>query len=148
MQELARRLAETTHGRKVAAAESITAGRIATSLAAAPDASEWFWGSVVAYHTGMKRELLGVTSTTIISRDCARQMAQGLLDRTGAELVVATTGVGGPDPEEGRPPGTVVICAGTADGLHVFEHRFDGSPEEVVEQATVEALRHLAEAAG
>jgi nicotinamide-nucleotide amidase len=130
-------------GRSVAAAESVTAGKIATALAAAPEASEWFRGSVVAYHTATKRDLLGVRSELIISVACAREMAEGALRVTGADLAVAVTGVGGPDPEEGRPAGTVIICAGTSDRLEVFEHAFDGEPEEVVRLSTLHALRHL-----
>jgi PncC family amidohydrolase len=135
------------HGLTVVAAESITAGEVATSLAAAGDASEWFGASVVAYETAMKRKILGVRSHTIISERCAREMAEGALALTGAELVVATTGVGGPDPEEGKPPGTVIICAGRRDDLRVFDHEFAGTPPDVVRQATEYALRHLRDAA-
>jgi nicotinamide-nucleotide amidase len=134
-------------GLTVAAAESITAGEVATALAAASDASEWFGASIVAYETAMKRKVLGVRSERIISEQCAREMAEGVLLLTGADLVVATTGVGGPDPEEGKPPGTVVICAGTRDDLRVFEHALPGSPEEVVKLATRRALEHLRDAA-
>jgi PncC family amidohydrolase len=134
-------------GHTVAAAESVTAGQVATALAAAGEASEWFSGSVVAYRTATKRDLLGVESETIISHRCAREMAQGALRLTGADLVVSITGVGGPDPEEGKPAGTVVICAGSTDDLQTFDHAFAGSPEEVVRSATAQALRHLRDAA-
>ena len=142
-------IAAAVHGNglTVAAAESITAGQVATALAAAGDASEWFGASIVAYETAMKRKILGVHSASVISEDCARQMAEGALLLTGADLVVATTGVGGPDPEEGMPPGTVIICAGTRDDLRVFEHALPGSPEEVVDLATQRALEHLRDAA-
>jgi PncC family amidohydrolase len=145
LQSAARAVAAAVHARKhtVAAAESITAGAIATSLAAAPDASEWFAGSVVAYRTATKRHVLGVTAERVISTECARQMAAGVLRLTGADLVVAVTGVGGPDPEEGTPPGTVIICVATVSRQHVFEHLFDGDPAEVVRLSTLHALRHL-----
>jgi len=133
-------------GRTVAAAESVTAGQVATALAAAGDASEWFSGSVVAYRTATKRELLGVESERVITRSCAREMAEGALRLTGADLVVAITGVGGPDPEEGLPAGTVIICAGARDDLQIFDHSFEGTPEEVVRLATMHALRHLRDA--
>ena len=67
-------------------------------------------------------------------------MATGCVRVTGADLAVAITGVGGPDPEEGRKPGTVFIAVAGRQGSEVFEHAFDGSPEEVVDQATVAAL--------
>lgn len=142
-------VAAAAHGRDrtVAAAESVTAGLIATSLATAPDASEWFAGSVVAYRTAAKRDVLGVEAERVISAECARQMLDGVLVLTGADLGVAVTGVGGPDPEEGQPAGTVIICVGTRHRQHVFEHLFDGPPEEVVRLSTLHALQHLTGAA-
>ena len=117
---------------------------IATALAAAPEASDWFRGSVVAYQTTMKRQLLGVMVPSVITAECAREMAEGALSVTGADLAVAVTGVGGPEPEEGIPAGTVYICAGSGDALQVFEHRFDGEPADIVRQAALQALTHLA----
>src|SRR5215218_5482372 len=90
-------------GLHVVAAESVTAGGIATALASAGEASEWFCGSIVAYETAVKRRVLGVTAVRIISAECATQLAEGALRVSGADLAVAVTGVGGPDPEEGRP---------------------------------------------
>jgi nicotinamide-nucleotide amidase len=149
LHELARDIAAAAvaRGRTVAAAESLTAGSVATALAAAGDASEWFSGSIVAYRTATKRDVLGVQSGAVISHSCALEMAEGAQRLTGAELVVSITGVGGPDPEEGEPPGTVIICAGAVGRLQVFDHAFDGSPEEIVQQATAQALRHLRDAA-
>ncbi len=135
------------HNITIAAAESVTAGKVATALAAAGDASEWFGASIVAYGTEQKRRILGVTSDTVISHQCALEMAEGALRIAGADLVVSITGVGGPDDEEGRPPGTVIICAGTLDDLECFDHAFDGPPEDVVAQATMQALRHLRDSA-
>jgi PncC family amidohydrolase len=134
-------------GVTVVAAESITAGRIASALASAPEASEWFLGSVVAYHGSMKQSLLDVHVDSYISSECARQMAVGALEASGADLVVAVTGVGGPEPEEGWPAGTVFICAGSRDRLIVFSHAFEGAPAEVVELAARHALAHLKDAA-
>jgi len=128
----------------VAAAESVTAGGIGTALAAAPEASEWFAGSMVAYRTETKRRVLGVTAERIISADCAVQLAEGVLRLTRADAAVAVTGVGGPDEEEGRPPGTVFIAAGNRDAIEVAEHRFAGDAAQVVRDATLAAVRMLA----
>jgi nicotinamide-nucleotide amidase len=135
-------------GLRIAAAESVTAGGIATALAAGENASEWFCGSVVAYETATKRAVLGVTAEYLISADCATEMAEGVLALTGADLAVAVTGVGGPDPEEGRPAGTVFICVGESGRTRVFEHAFEGSVEQVVSQSISRAVRHLVDAAG
>jgi nicotinamide-nucleotide amidase len=147
--DAARAVATAAHGRghTVVAAESVTAGSIATALAAAPDASEWFCGSFVAYRTATKRAVLDVTSDDVITHDCAMQMADAALRLSGADLAVAVTGVGGPDPENGHPPGTVVICTASAKGARVFDHVFDGDPAQVVRLATLHALRHLTGAA-
>jgi PncC family amidohydrolase len=130
-------------GERVVTAESVTAGGIATALAAAGDASEWLCGGVVAYSTATKLRVLGVTAERIISAECATQMAEGALAVAGADLVVAVTGVGGPDDEEGRPPGTVYICTGRDGVLDVREYAFEGEPAEVVAHATREALVQL-----
>lgn len=149
LERVARSVAVAVHGRghTVVAAESVTAGSIATALAAAPDAIEWFRASIVAYQRAAKGNLLGVTSTEVITHECAREMAQGALRLTGADLVVSVTGVGGPDEEEGRPPGTVIICAGSEGRLRLFDHQFDGEPEDVVRLATLHSLKHLVGAA-
>jgi nicotinamide-nucleotide amidase len=130
----------------VAAAESVTAGRIATALASAGSAADWFSGSIVAYRSSLKQQLLGVTSDRVITPECAIEMATGVLRATGADLAVSVTGVGGPDPEEGRPPGTVFIAVASAQRTDVYDYQFDGTPEEVVGAATRVALRHLADA--
>lgn len=71
------------------------------------------------------------------------QMAQGVARRTGADVVVSVTGVGGPDSEDGHAPGTVLICTSSDSGVRVHDYRFDAPPEEVVKLAALHALRHL-----
>jgi PncC family amidohydrolase len=147
--ELAERVARTAQadGRTIACAESVTAGAVAQRLAEAPEASDWFSGSVVAYRTATKRDLLGVRAERIISAECASELAAGASRLFGADVAVGITGVGGPDPEEDRPAGTVFIAVSDDGGrAEVFEHRFDGEPHEVVAQATAHALRHLHDA--
>ncbi|SDL16385.1 nicotinamide-nucleotide amidase/nicotinamide-nucleotide amidase [Cryobacterium psychrotolerans] len=146
---VAKSVAAAVQGRNhtVVAAESVTAGNIARTLAAAPETSGWFRGSIVAYQTMMKRQVLGVAAERIITAQCAQEMAEGALRLTGADLVVAVTGVGGPEPEEGQPAGTVYICAGDKDHLRSFVHQFEGDPETVVHLATLHALQHLMGAA-
>jgi PncC family amidohydrolase len=134
--------------RTVACAESVTAGAIAQSLAAAPKASEWFSGSVVAYRTATKRELLNVRAERIISAECAAELATGAARLFGADIGVGITGVGGPDPEEDRPAGTVFIAVEHDGIVEAFEHGLAGEPHEVIGQATDHALRHLLDALG
>lgn len=141
----AARIAAAVGRRTVVAAESVTAGAIGQALAAAPEASRWLSGSILAYRTPTKRTLLGVTAPRVITAECAEQMARGALALTGADVVIATTGVGGPDPEEGRPAGTVFLCVGRPGELRTVEVHFGGDPAEVVDAATARALELLAD---
>ncbi len=104
-------------GRTVACAESLTAGLLAGRLAAVPGASAVLRGGVVAYATDLKASLLRVPAAVLardgaVSQACARAMAAGVAALCGADHGVALTGVAGPDPQEGHPPGTVCV------GLH------------------------------
>lgn len=138
---IAERLSE--QGRTVAVAESLTSGSIASHLGAAPDAGQWFAGGVVAYASAVKFEVLGVEPGPVITPSCARQMSEGVARLTSSDLGLAVTGVGGPDPEEGHPAGTVFIAVHTPDSTHATAHHFDGDPPTVVQLTALEALRSL-----
>jgi len=135
-------------GLVVAVAESLTGGLLAQQLARAAEAGEWFAGGVVAYRSATKFRALGVDPGPVVTARCARQMAEGVQRLTGADLVVALTGVGGPGEEEGKPAGTVFLCALAADGRrHAAEHLLPGGPAEVVRRSVEIALRELLELA-
>ena len=130
-------------GLTVGTAESITAGAVATALAAAPEASEWFHGGVVAYSPRVKQDVLGVTPGPVVTDRCAREMARGAARLLEVDAAVATTGVGGPDPEEGEPPGTVYVAVVGPAGESCHRLGLAGSPEEVVDLAAERALELL-----
>jgi len=138
--------AARARGLTVIGAESVTAGSVGQALAAAPEASEWFAGSLVAYMDATKRSVLGVEIDDVFTAECARQMAAGALRVSGADVAVAITGVAGPDPEAGHDVGEVHICVGSAQSLETFEHRLTGDPVEIVDAAKLHALEHLARA--
>ncbi|WBQ08287.1 CinA family protein [Kribbella sp. CA-293567] len=142
---LAERIAELATAREVtvAVAESLTSGQVASRLGAAPDASSWFVGGVVAYAAHVKFKVLDVDPGPVVTARCAAQMAAGVGRLTGADLAVALTGVGGPGPDEGHPAGTTFLAACRDGDCHIIEERFDGDPAEVVEQATITALKLL-----
>jgi nicotinamide-nucleotide amidase len=133
------------HGLTVAVAESLTGGALSAALAKAGDAQDWFAGGVAAYRNATKYQVLGVPEGPVVTPDAARAMALGVLELLGADLAVAVTGVGGPGPEEGRPSGTVFICAASGSRVLDAAHEFDGDPDAVVEQTIEHALRLLAE---
>jgi nicotinamide-nucleotide amidase len=128
----------------VAAAESLTSGLIASRLGAGPNASEWFRGSVVAYQEPVKFDLLGVRQGPLVAPDCAEGMARGAGRLLGADVAVAATGVGGPDPSEGKPPGTVFIAVTVRGSATIRELALDGGPEEILEATADHALELLA----
>jgi nicotinamide-nucleotide amidase len=129
----------------VAAAESLTGGKIASHLSAAPSSSDWFRGGVVAYAEQVKYDVLGVPVGPVVSEQAARAMATGVARLMGASAAVAVTGVGGPGEEEGEPPGTVWFgVLGTAsDDVHTELLRYDGDPEQVLADTTQHALELL-----
>lgn len=133
-------------GLRIAVAESLTSGMLCNAVGAAEQASRWFAGGVVAYTVETKERLLGLEpGTDPCSPQCAVQLAVGVRELLDADIAISTTGVGGPDPEDGHAPGTVYIGWATAD--HHGEHllRLEGDPEEVITEATRRAVRLLTE---
>lgn len=111
--EVLERLVE--RGESLAVAESLTGGLLAAQLTAVPGASRAFRGSVTAYATDVKRGVLGVDAALLAERgavdpDVAGQMARGVRRVLHADWGVATTGVAGPDPQDGQPVGTVHLA--------------------------------------
>lgn len=130
-------------GYRIATAESITAGRVAAALSRGESASEWMLGGLVAYSEDVKRRILSVTADSLVSAQCAQEMAAAAFDLFDADVTVATTGVGGPDPVDGAAPGTVYVAVATIDGARTFSHTFDGNPADVLRSAQSQSLAHL-----
>ncbi|MCX4547792.1 nicotinamide-nucleotide amidohydrolase family protein [Streptomyces sp. NBC_01387] len=135
-------------GETLAAAESLTGGLVAAELTSVPGASRVFRGSVTAYATGLKREILGVDGALLAERgavdpEVARQMAAGVRQVLGADWGTATTGVAGPDPQDGQPVGTVYVAVCGPDGAgNVAALRLNGSRGEIREE-TVRGVLEL-----
>jgi len=144
--ELAERIADVARRRgvTVAVAESLTGGLLSSRLAAASAASEWFCGAVVAYSRQVKHEVLGVPAGPVVSKAAAVAMARGAARVLGADVSVALTGAGGPEPQDGQPPGTVWLAVWRGDGVRATLYRFGGSdPATVCERACRQALMEL-----
>jgi PncC family amidohydrolase len=144
---LARRL--TAAGLTVAAAESLTGGRVAAALTRRPGSSAYFLGSVVAYANAAKTNLLGVPETLLaehgaVSEACVRAMAEGARRRFKADLAVAVTGIAGPDGgSPAKPVGLVWLAVAGDRGVWTAVHRFAGARRAVTAAATLEALSFL-----
>ena len=103
------------HGETLAVAESLTGGLVTSTLVAVPGASGVLRGGVVSYATDLKHLLLGVDTELLrrvgpVHPEVAVAMAIGARYRLGATWAVATTGVAGPDAQDGHPVGTVDLA--------------------------------------
>ncbi|WP_330230144.1 CinA family protein [Nocardia sp. NBC_00508] len=144
-EECAHELAQLARrtGITVAVAESLTSGRLAATLGAAPNSADWFRGGVVAYSAEVKRTVLGAPDVPVVSRTAAEAMAEGVRSLLKSVAAVAVTGVGGPDPQDGEPAGSVWFAVATDDDVHAWHRQFDGEPEDVLEQTIACAVERL-----
>ena len=133
----------------LAVAESLTGGALTDALVGVPGASACLRGGVVAYATDLKSLLLDVPEALLrehgaVHADVARAMADGVRKRLGSDLGVATTGVAGPDPQDGRPVGEVHVAVCDVAGCDVVSLREDPAlGRSGVRQAAVGAALDL-----
>ncbi|MFC8275358.1 CinA family protein [Streptomyces sp. NPDC057271] len=136
-------------GQTLAAAESLTGGLVAAELTSVPGASVSFRGSVTAYATALKRDLLQVDEILLAERgavdpEVALQMAVGARLRLGADWGVATTGVAGPESQDGQPVGTVYVAvAGPVGAGKVAALRLNGDRAEIRRESVRSVLELL-----
>ncbi|MFG2333536.1 CinA family protein [Streptomyces sp. NPDC048604] len=136
-------------GGTLAVAESLTGGLVAAELTGVPGASRTFRGSVTAYATALKEQLLGVDGTLLaehgaVHPEVALQMAAGVRARLGADWGIATTGVAGPEPQDGQPVGTVhVAVAGPFGAGKVASLRLNGDRAEIRRESVRSVLELL-----
>jgi nicotinamide-nucleotide amidase len=133
------------NGVTVAVAESLTGGNVAVALAAAESASEWFRGSLVAYSSEVKHEVLDVPDGPVVSAEAAAAMAVGVRRLLRADVAVGVTGAGGPAPQDGQDPGTVFVAVDDGTEQHVRRLDLTGDPQEVLVAAAGETLEMLAD---
>jgi len=136
----------TRRGLRIAVAESLTGGLVAGELTRIPGSSLAVSGGIVAYDTAVKHSLLGVPVDLLAAEgavhpDVARHMAEGVrralaIDGRLADLGVATTGVAGPDPQDGKPAGTVYVGIADADGAEAIALELTGD-RDAIRRATV-----------
>ena len=133
----------------VAVAESLTGGLVMARIVAIDGAGDWFLGGVVAYDSEVKYELLGVDRGPVITEKAAIQMAAGVRRLLGADLGLSTTGVAGPDPEEGSAAGTVYVGVDRdGDNPLALALHLDGSPDDVQESVVTQVISILGEQIG
>lgn len=142
-------------GKAVATAESCTGGWIAKTVTDIPGSSAVFGYGIVSYSNGAKESVLGVQNATLeeygaVSEEVVGEMADGALHLSGADIVVAVSGVAGPDGgTEDKPVGTVWFAWAVRDGADALIDTsceyFSGDRELVRELTVAHALQGVLE---
>ncbi len=154
--DVAKLLAEARYwGLKIATAESCTGGMVAAALTDVAGSSDVFERGFVTYSNDAKVEMLGVLPETLeahgaVSEAVAREMAEGALAHSAADLAVSITGIAGPGGSEHKPEGRVcfgLARRGRATRVETVEFGARGRAE-VRKAATEHALGLLARAIG
>ncbi len=146
-------IAQLLTGRRIATAESCTGGLLAARLTERPGSSAYLAGGLVAYADEAKADLLGVDPALIeaqgaVSEPVAEAMADGALQRFGADTAVAITGIAGPGGgTDDKPVGTVcftVALAGDAPSTRTL--LLPGNRNDIRERSTTVAMHLLRQA--
>lgn len=144
--QLVVRLAEL--GQTMATAESLTAGLVAATVVDVPGSSKVLRGGLVVYATDLKHKLAGVDAGLLesegpVSAAVALELARGARARCGADWGVATTGVAGPDPQDGVPVGTVFVAVSGPSAVEVVRGLNLSGDRPTIRAATVRAALSL-----
>ena len=130
----------------VAVAESLTGGLIGAAITSVSGSSKAFRGGVISYATDLKQELLGVPGELLrcegaVHPAVAAAMAAGVARLCGATYGLAVTGVAGPEPQDGKPVGTVyaAVC-GPGGRFWGRELTLEGSRERIRVETVDEAV--------
>ncbi len=137
-----------SHGLMLATAESCTGGGVAQAITEVAGSSAWFERGFVTYSNLAKQQMLRVSDSTLkqhgaVSEATVREMVEGSLANSAAQVALAVSGIAGPDggtPD--KPVGTVWFAWGIKSGeTHSQRHHFDGNRAEVRAQAVRVALQ-------
>jgi nicotinamide-nucleotide amidase len=145
-------------GLRIAVAESLTGGLLVSELIRTAGASAVVNGGVVAYNTALKASVLGVDAALLAARgavdpEVAAQMAMGVrtalaIDGVPADIGISTTGVAGPDPQDGAAVGTVYLGFAIGDAVTTLALTLAGDRDEIRRSAVHASLEHFLELVG
>jgi nicotinamide-nucleotide amidase len=143
-------------GFRLAVAESLTGGLLTSAIVETPGASSVLSGGIVAYDTAIKHTVVGVDRGLLADRGAVDpRVAAQMADRVrtafarhgrAADVGVATTGVAGPEPQDGKPVGLVYLGLAVGEHVEVAELRLSGSRDEIRSASVSTALARLARA--
>ncbi|WP_089291805.1 CinA family protein [Actinoplanes regularis] len=132
----------------LATAESLTGGLVAATIVEIPGVSAVYRGGLVVYATELKSALAGVPAELLeergpVDREVAAALAEGARARCGADWGLATTGVAGPEPQDGKPVGLVYVAVAGPNGRQVRELRLIGNRMAVRTESVTAVLQLL-----
>jgi nicotinamide-nucleotide amidase len=137
----------------IAVAESLTGGMLVAELIRTPGASAVVSGGIVAYNTALKHTLLGVDAEVLAAHgavhpDVAAHMAAGVRTALAvagqpAHIGISTTGVAGPNAQDGQPVGTVFLGFALGGEVRTKRLALSGSREEIRSATVYESLAEL-----
>lgn len=130
-------------GRTLGLAESVTGGLVAARIVSVPGASAWFRGSVVAYASEVKFDVLGVPEGPVVSEGAAAALARGARRVLGADVGLGITGVAGPDTQDGEDVGTVFLASDVEGDVEVRRIQLPGDRERIRQYAAISLLDGL-----
>ncbi|WP_411722158.1 CinA family protein [Mycetocola sp.] len=143
----------TARGLTVVVAESLTGGLLAAELIRPAGASAVVRGGVVAYATAVKGAVLGVDTALLAEHGAvhplvAEQMAAGVrrvlsVDGRDADIGISTTGVAGPEPQDGKQPGTVFLGLSMAGGTRSLGLTLTGDRDAIRRDTVTAAIDYL-----
>jgi nicotinamide-nucleotide amidase len=134
----------------LASAESLTGGLVAATIVEIPGVSSVYRGGLVVYATDLKATLAGVPQPLLDERgpvdpQVAVALAAGARERCGADWGLATTGVAGPDPQDGKPVGLVYVAVSGPDISAVRELKLEGNRADIRTESVTSVLRLLSD---
>lgn len=131
---------------RIATAESMTGGLIASKIVSVEKSSDLFFESLVTYNTNAKEIRLGVEHGTVVthgvvSSEVAYEMARGLLKTGNVNCAISITGYAGATRDDSqKPEGLCYIGIGIENEIEVYNYTFSGDRKQVIEQASNAAL--------
>ena len=135
----------------ICTAESLTGGKIASTLVSVAGSSAYYKGSLVTYSAESKINLLGVSKITIekysvISKEVALEMAKAAREKLQTNYAIAVTGNAGPTKDKtDKSVGVVFIALASDRGVFVKEFNFGQPREKVINRTVSKALEILQE---
>lgn len=139
------------NNKTLSVAESLTGGKIAAQLVSVPGASSYFKGGFITYTAELKMQLLGVKKEviekyTVVSKEVAKQMAAGCLEKLKTDYAIAVTGNAGPTTDHNdKSIGLVYIAIASQSNVKVHEFNFGQPREKVINRTVTKAFELLNE---